>query len=159
MPNANSHKEANGTAGQHYSGVLKDLATKLEYHERECKHIRSLMEGLTDYQPPAVQAPAGHESLVGKGEGDGSKREFEGLSVIGAAARYLEQTGSPQPARAIKKALLEGGFKTKSKDFSAILWPALSRHVKRTTGTSRSVITKAGEEFGLTKWKKEGVML
>ena len=152
MQNPNSNNQDNGAAGQYYSGVLKDLAAKLAHHERECKRIMTLMDDLADFQPAA-------EHEVSESQANGNHREFAGLSVIDATACFLEKTGKPQPVPTIMKALLEGGFQTKSKKFSAIVWPALSRHVQRTAGTPKSLITKFDSGFGLTKWKEEGVML
>jgi hypothetical protein len=148
----NSSKQASGATSHSYSEVLQDLAVRLAYHQQECHSIKSAMEYLTSCQPAA-------EHEVSESQANGSHREFAGLSVIDATACFLAKSGKPQPVPTIMKALLEGGFQTKSKKFSAIVWPALSRHVQRTKGTPRSVITKFDSGFGLTKWKEEGVML
>lgn len=69
---------------------------------------------------------------------------FFKLSVPDAARKYLSIIKRPAGAKEIEKALREGGFQTKAKNFYANLYTSLIR--------SEGTFEKVGKKWGLAEW-------
>ena len=148
MPN----QKVNGSCSHHYASVLEDLGRRLEYHKLECQRLRTLMENLSSFQADIEHTASNSH------DDEPSGQLFAGLTALEAIAKFIEKKGTPQASGSIIAGLRQGGFETKSRDLSMIVYPVLSRHWRETKDTRHSVIEKFGSEWGLSKWKRNWVV-
>jgi hypothetical protein len=134
-----------------YEAVLNDLRARRDQLSIAIAAIEQLGKALTegllqDVVPsngnslPAREAPVSASSIASDA--------FFKLSVPDAARKYLSIIKRPAGAKEIEKALREGGFQTKAKNFYANLYTSLVR--------SEGTFEKVGKKWGLAEWYPQG---
>lgn len=135
----------------YYGAVLEDLENDRADLDRLIAYIKRKKFG----QGEDVQATPGTGQLgmtttrptVVNGASALTQDAFFGLSLVDASHKYLAIVKTPRNAREIAEALLEGGFKTTSKDFNNTVFSVLSREDK-----NEGTIAKVNKGFGLAEW-------
>lgn len=131
-----------------YDAVLADLRARRDQLNIAIGAIEQLGKALTEGPPPQEVIPSNGSGPPSR-EAPGSASPiasdaFFKLSVPDAAKKYLSMIKRPAGAKEIERALREGGFQTKAKNFYANLYTSLIR--------SEGTFEKVGKKWGLTEW-------
>lgn len=121
-----------------YDAVIADLEGKRD-------QLTGMIESLKQMRNVASQLPivAGTSSIRSAVEADFSHDAFFGMTIPDAAKKYLAAVKKTMPTGALADALLAGGIKTASKNFTENIRAILSRQPE---------FVRINGEFGLAEW-------
>ena len=121
-----------------YDAVIADLEGKRD-------QLTGMIESLKQMRNVAAQLPVVgvNSSIRSAAEADFAHDAFFGMTIPDAAKKYLAAVRKTMPLGALGEALLAGGIKTTSKNFTENIRAILSRQPE---------FVRINGEFGLAEW-------
>jgi hypothetical protein len=128
--------------------MLSDLAGRLEGAQRERDRIEAEIQMILDTLQNLQRLYGEHGDTPPRPYGP---REFRGMGVLDAIAKFFELTKDSALVSEVAKGLVSGGYETKSTDFTNTVYMTL----RRDSESDDPVVRKYGKKWGLKRWENE----
>ena len=128
-----------GTVPDIYEVVIADLESKIAAMRATIENLQSLRSGA----PPAKSSASNPDAPRIASSANFEHDAFFGMTATEAAKKYLAATKKTAPIGVLSQALLNGGWKSVSKNVNETLRVTLGRNPD---------FVKVNAEFGLAEW-------